>query len=72
MGWPFVILTVAITAVVVAAVTWFLATNAAQKKFDRTVGGADVKAREIIDEALKTGEARSVKLFLRRRKKTSS
>ena len=64
MDLPFVILTVAIAVVVASAVTWFLATNAAQKKFDRTVGGANVKAREIIDEALKTAESKKREALL--------
>ena len=64
MNWTAIIIAVVITAVVVAAITWFIATNAAQTKFKNTVGVAEVKAREIIDEALKTAESKKREALL--------
>ena len=55
MNWA-AIIAAAIAAVIAATVSWVLATNATEKKYKRTVGVAEVKAREIIDEALKTAE----------------
>ena len=51
-----VIIAVVITFIVTCAITWFVA-NAYQKKQTASkIGSAEDKAREIIDEAVKTAE----------------
>lgn len=53
-----IIIAVVVTLIVVAPVT-YLATSNARKKADETkIGNAEQKAREIIDEALKTAETK--------------
>ena len=53
-----VILAVVITLVIAAPVSALLATNYRKKVVEAKIGNADEKAREIIDEALKTAEAK--------------
>ena len=54
---PIVIAIIA-TLVIVAPITWFISSNAINKRNDATIGNANEKAREIIDEALKTAETK--------------
>jgi len=51
-------------AVVVALVTWFIAIAYRKKVYEAKVGTAEVKAREIIDEALKTAETKKREALL--------
>lgn len=60
---PYVI-TACITLVVAAVITWFVAAAYHRKVGDKKVGSAEVKAREIIDEALKTAETRKKEMLL--------
>lgn len=60
---PYVI-TACITLVVAAVITWFAAAAYHRKVGDKKVGSAEVKAREIIDEALKTAETRKKEMIL--------
>ena len=64
---PIVIAIIA-TLVIVAPITWFISSNAINKRNDATIGNANEKAREIIDEALKTAETKKRKLFWKSRK----
>ena len=73
-----VIIAVVITFIVTCAITWFVA-NAYQKKQTASkIGSAEDKAREIIDEAVKTAEIwirnwkplRSAKQVLQQKKKS--
>ena len=50
------IIAVVATIVVVAPITWTLATAYRQKTYESKIGSAEEKSREIIDEALQTAE----------------
>ena len=52
------IIAVIIAVVVTALITWFLSSNVHGKKADSKVQNVETKAREIIDEAVKTAEAK--------------
>ena len=60
---PIVIAIIA-TLVIVAPITWFISSNAINKPNDATIGNANEKAREIIDEALKTAETKKKEALL--------
>ncbi len=53
-----VIVTVIVTLVIAVPVSAFLAMNRQKKAIEQKIGNADTKAREIIDDALKTAEAK--------------
>lgn len=59
-----VIITIIATLIIVAPITWLIASNAQKKSYETTVGNAKDKAREIIDEALKTAEAKKKESLL--------
>jgi len=52
------------TLVIVAPITWLIATNYHKKVSDAKIGSANDKAREIIDEALKTAETKKKEALL--------
>jgi len=52
------------TLIIVAPITWLIASNAQKKSYETTVGNAKDKARQIIDEALKTAEAKKKEALL--------
>ena len=58
------IIAVVITLVVVAPITWISAVNHRKKTYESKVGTAEIKAREIIDEALKTAETKKREALL--------
>lgn len=58
------IIAAVITGVVVAVITWFVSAANQQKRFKKTVGTAEEKSREIIDEALKTAESKKREALL--------
>ena len=60
---PIVIAIIA-TLVIVAPITWFISSNAINKRNDAKIGNANEKAREIIDEALKTAETKKKEALL--------
>lgn len=60
---PIVIAIIA-TLVIVAPITCFISSNAINKRNDATIGNANEKAREIIDEALKTAETKKKEALL--------
>ena len=60
---PIVIAIIA-TLVIVAPITWVISPNAINKRNDATIGNANEKAREIIDEALKTAETKKKEALL--------
>ena len=60
---PIVIAIIA-TLVIVAPTTWVISSNAINKRNDATIGNANEKAREIIDEALKTAETKKKEALL--------
>lgn len=53
-----VLIAIFLTLVVVAPVVWFVATGYHKKVSEAKIGNAEEKAREIIDEALKTAETK--------------
>ena len=53
-----------VTLLVVAPITWRLAIVHRQKTYEAKIGTAEVKAREIIDEALKTAETKKREALL--------
>ena len=53
-----VIIAVVVTLIIVAPITFIATTNARKKADDAKIGNAEQKAREIIDEALKTAETK--------------
>ncbi len=59
-----IVLAVVITFVVVAILTWKIATSYRIKVYEAKIGSADEKAREIIDEALKTAETKKREALL--------
>ena len=52
------------TAVIVAAITWFLAVAYRKKSYESKIGSAEEKSREIIDEALKVAETKKKEALL--------
>ena len=59
-----IILAVVITLLVVVPITWVVASSNQKKTFEAKIGNADDKAREIIDEALKTAETKKREALL--------
>lgn len=59
-----IIAAVVITALVVAVITWLAATKQCQRNFEQTVGSAEKKAGEIIEEALKVAETKKREALL--------
>ena len=53
-----VLIAVIVTLIVAAPLAWILATAYYKKVSEAKVGNAEEKAREIIDEALKTAETK--------------
>ncbi|MGP1349751.1 MAG: ribonuclease Y [Stomatobaculum sp.] len=53
-----------VTAVIVAFVSWNLAIVHRQKTYESKIGSAEVKSREIIEEALKTAETKKREALL--------
>lgn len=60
---PTVLITV-IVAIVVGVVCWFAATNYHKKVVEVKIGSAEEKARQIIDDAVKTAETKKRESFL--------
>ena len=52
------------TLVIVAPITWFISSNVIKKANDATIGNANERAREIIDEALKVAETKKKEALL--------
>ena len=52
------ILAIVITSIIVAPITWFVANAYRRNVIEKKIGSAEDKAREIIDEALKTAETK--------------
>ena len=58
------IIAAVIAAVAAGVIAWFVSAALQQKKFQKTVGTAEEKSREIIDEALKTAESKTREALL--------
>ena len=59
-----VIITMIATLVIVAPITWLVSSSVQKKIHNTTIGNANDKAREIIDEALKTAETKKREALL--------
>lgn len=59
-----VVIAIIVTFVITAALAWTLAISYRKKVYEAKVGSAEVKAREIIDEALKTAETKKREALL--------
>ena len=58
------IISVLITAIIVAPITWLLAVAYRKKSYESKIGSAEEKSREIIDEALKIAETKKREALL--------
>lgn len=61
---PEVVIAIVVTFLIVAPLTWKLATSYRIKVYEAKIGTAEEKAREIIDEALKTAETKKREALL--------
>ena len=52
------IISVIITAIIVAPITWVVAVAYRKNSYESKIGSAEEKSREIIDEALKIAETK--------------
>lgn len=59
-----IVIAVVITLVIVALLTWKIAVAYRMRVYEAKIGNADEKAREIIDEALKTAETKKREALL--------
>ena len=59
-----IVIAVILTLCVVAPISWFLAVANRKKTYEAKIGTAEEKAREIIDEALKTAETKKREALL--------
>ncbi|HWT75084.1 MAG TPA: ribonuclease Y [Mobilitalea sp.] len=59
-----IVIAIVITLVIVAILTWKIATAYRIKVYEAKIGSAEEKAREIIDEALKTAETKKREALL--------
>lgn len=58
------IIAIIATMIIVAPITWVLATAYRKKTYESKIGSAEEKSREIIDEALKTAETKKREALL--------
>ena len=59
-----IIIAVVVTLIVVMPVTYFVTVSKLKNDANSKIGNADVKAREIIDDALKTAETKKKEALL--------
>ena len=58
------LIAVILTAVIVAPLSWKMAISHRKKTYEDKIGSAEVKSREIIEEALKTAETKKREALL--------
>ena len=58
------IISVIITAIIVAPITWVVAVAYRKNSYENKIGSAEEKSREIIDEALKVAETKKKEALL--------
>ena len=58
------IISVIITAIIVAPITWVVAVAYRKNSYESKIGSAEEKSREIIDEALKVAETKKKEALL--------
>lgn len=58
------VIAVIITIIIVAPITWIAAVRNQKKTYENTIGSAEARSREIIDEALKTAETKKREALL--------
>ncbi|MDO4325123.1 MAG: ribonuclease Y [bacterium] len=61
---PQIIVAIFLTAVIAGIISWIVATNHCKQSYEKTVGSAEAKSREIIDEALKIAETKKREALL--------
>ena len=59
-----IIIAVVVTLIVAVPITYFATVSKLKSDADSKIGNADTKAREIIDDALKTAEAKKKEALL--------
>ena len=59
-----IVIAIVATLVIVAPITWIISSKAIARRNDATIGNANEKAREIIDEALKVAETKKKEALL--------
>ena len=64
-----VIIAIVVTFAIVAPLVWKLATAYRIKVYEAKIGSAEEKAREIIDEALKTAETKKREALARSKRR---
>ena len=52
------VIAVIVAIIIVAPITWIFAVSHQKKTYENTIGSAEARSREIIDEALKTAETK--------------
>lgn len=65
-----IIISIIVTAIVVAPVTYLFTSNYRKKVYEAKVGSAEEKARQIIDEAVKTAETKKREALLEVKEET--
>ena len=58
------VIAVIVTIIIVAPITWVTAVNHRKKAYESTIGSAEERSREIIDEAVKTAETKKREALL--------
>lgn len=66
-----IVIAVVITLIVTAVLTYFITTAYHKNVANAKIGNAEDRAREIIDEAVKTAETKNVKQCSKQRKSPS-
>lgn len=65
MSWELLEIAIVLGALLLVAVlSWFISAGFQRKQYEKTVGSAEVKSREIIDEALKTAAEKKKEALL--------
>ncbi|MEG0565816.1 MAG: Rnase Y domain-containing protein, partial [Hungatella sp.] len=59
-----IIIPILVTMIIVAPITWMLASAYRKNAYESKIGSAEEKSREIIDEALKTAETKKREALL--------
>ena len=58
------VIAVIVAIIIVAPITWIFAVSHQKKTYENTIGSAEARSREIIDEALKTAETKKREALL--------
>lgn len=64
MQWIFIIIAILITILIVAPLSWKLATEHRKRTYEEKIGFAEAKSREIVEEALRVAETKKREALL--------